>query len=96
MAVFPRPAETGQIKNGGFAGGIKGRINLAARLKLNSCPFQTIDELAPRFRSGDGAPANTGVAAYCEQFETISPGSLILKIAQAKNECICLKCGVLT
>jgi hypothetical protein len=85
-----------QLKNGGFAEGIKGRINLVRRRKLKSSAFQLIYALPPVVRARAPAPADSGVAADCKQFESIGRAIFILKNGKAKNECICLKCGVFT
>jgi hypothetical protein len=63
MAVVLLPVEAGPIKNGGFMGGIKGRINLARAYKLKPCPFQMIDGRFRRDGGGTATPAKTGVAA---------------------------------
>jgi hypothetical protein len=83
-------------KNGGFAEGIKSRINLVRRRKLKSSAFQLIYALQ-QIAGTPGAPlADSGVAADCKQFESIRRAIFILKIGKATNECICLKCGVFT
>jgi hypothetical protein len=84
------------IKNGGFAEGIKGRINLVRRRKLKSSAFQLIYALPPLAWARALVPADSVVAAQCEQFESIRRAIFILKTGKAKNECICLKCGVFT